>query len=466
MLVKLVLPEIRELIEEDDDATLREVVNRWLPADLGQIVSLLEPDERPRVLHVLDPHLAAETFEYLDLETQLSILERVPRGVAASILNNMAPDDRTALLAEVSGDQSDRLIELLDPDQRAVARSLLTYDEDSVGRLMTPDYVAVHKEWTIRHVLDHVRAHGRDSETLNVIYVVDAENRLIDDLRIREVLLSPLHTLVSDVCDYKFVSLKAADARQQAVEVFRKYDRSALPVVDAHGRLVGIVTLDDVIDVAEEEATREIQKFGGLEALDAPYMSTPLLGMVRKRATWLVILFVGELFTATAMGYFEAEIARAVVLALFVPLIISSGGNSGSQAATLIIRALALGEVKLRDWNLVMRREIFSGLLLGLILGSIGFLRIAVWSAFSSIYGEHWILIGITVSLSLVGIVLWGTLTGSMLPFLLKRLGFDPATSSAPFVATLVDVTGIIIYFSVAMLILHNTLLRTATRPG
>ena len=253
------------------------------------------------------------------------MLERISQEEAASILNNMSPDDRTALLAEVSGEQSDRLIELLDPDQRAMARSLLTYDEESVGRLMTPDYVAVRKEWTIRHVLDHVRAHGRDSETLNVIYVVDADNRLIDDLRIREVLLSPLHTLVSDACDNKFVSLKATDARKQAVEVFRKYDRSALPVIDAHGRLVGIVTLDDVIDVAEEEATREIQKFGGLEALDEPYMSTPLLDMVRKRATWLVILFVGELFTATAMGYFEAEIARAVVLALFVPLIISSG---------------------------------------------------------------------------------------------------------------------------------------------
>ena len=466
MLAKLVLPEIRELIEAGDEATLREVVNRWLPADLGEIISLLTPSECLRVLRVLQPSLAAETFEYLDLETQLSVLQGLSRQEAASILNNMAPDDRTALLAEVSGDQSDRLMALLDPEQLAVARYLLTYDEESVGRLMTPDYVAVRKEWTIRHVLDHVRAHGRDSETLNVIYVVDADNRLLDDLRIREVLLSPLHNLVSDVCDNKFISLKATDARKQAVEVFRKYDRIALPVIDARGRLVGIVTLDDVIDVAEEEATREIQQFGGLEALDEPYMSTPLLEMVRKRATWLVILFVGELFTATAMGYFEAEIARAVVLALFVPLIISSGGNSGSQAATLIIRALALGEVKLRDWLIVMRREMLSGMLLGLILGTIGFLRIAIWSAFSNIYGEHWILIGLTVALSLIGIVLWGTITGSMLPFILKRLGFDPATSSAPFVATLVDVTGLVIYFSVAMIILHNTLLHPGAHAG
>ncbi|MGZ3357126.1 MAG: magnesium transporter, partial [Isosphaeraceae bacterium] len=256
-----------------------------------------------------------------------------------------------------------------------------------------------------------------------------------------------------------FVSLNASDDKKEAVKVFRQYDRTVLPVIDSHGRLVGIVTLDDVLDVAEEEATREIQKFGGLEALDEPYMSTPLLEMIRKRATWLVILFVGEMLTATAMGYFEHEISRAVVLALFVPLIISSGGNSGSQAATLIIRALALGEVKLRDWWRVLRREVFSGLLLGFILGTIGFLRIALWSAFSSLYGEHWMLVGLTVSCSLLGIVLWGTITGSMLPFILKGLGIDPATSSAPFVATLVDVTGLIIYFSVALVILHGTLL-------
>ena len=324
---------------------------------------------------------------------------------------------------------------------------------------MTPDFVSVRKEWTLRHVLDHVRTHGRDSETLNVIYVVNGNNRLIDDLRIREILLAPLHAVVSDLCDNRFVSLNASDDKKEAVKVFRQYDRTVLPVIDSHGRLVGIVTLDDVLDVAEEEATREIQKFGGLEALDEPYMSTPLLEMIRKRATWLVILFVGEMLTATAMGYFEHEISRAVVLALFVPLIISSGGNSGSQAATLIIRALALGEVKLRDWWRVMRREVLSGLLLGLILGTIGFVRIALWSAFSSLYGEHWMLVGLTVSCSLLGIVLWGTITGSMLPFILKWLGMDPATSSAPFVATLVDVTGLIIYFSVALVILHGTLL-------
>jgi magnesium transporter len=459
MLGKLVLPEIRELIESGDDDTLRDVVNRWLAADLSEVIAKLEPDEQVRILRLLRPSLAAEVFEYLDLETQLTVLGSVSPQESATILNAMAPDDRTALLAELSPEQAEGLLAQLNPDERAVARSLLMYGEDTVGRLMTPDYVAVRKDWTIRHVLDHVRSHGRDSETLNVLYVTDASNRLIDDLRIREVLLTPLHAHVADICDNRCVSLNATQDKKTAVEIFRKYDRTALPVVDSHGRLVGIVTLDDVLDVAEEEATREIQKFGGLEALDEPYMSTPLLEMVRKRATWLVILFVGEMFTATAMGFFEAEIAKAVVLALFVPLIISSGGNSGSQAATLIIRALALGEVKLRDWLLVLRREILSGLLLGTILGTIGFLRIALWSSFSNIYGSHWMLVGLTVACSLLGIVVWGTLTGSMLPFLLKRLGLDPATSSAPFVATLVDVTGLIIYFSVALVILRGTLL-------
>jgi magnesium transporter len=459
MLGKLALPEIRELIEAHDDDTLHEVVNRWHSADLADLVNALPISEQVHVLRLIKPPLAAVAFAYLDLDAQQDVLTSLSEEESKYILNEMAPDDRTALLAELPSDHAERLIDLLDPDQRAIARALLNYGEDSVGRLMTPDYVVVRKEWTMRHVLDHIRAHGRDSETLNVIYIVDDQNKLIDDLRIREILLAPLHTHVADVMDNKFVSLAATDDKKKAVEVFRKYDRIALPVVDSQGRLAGIVTLDDVIDVAEEEATREIQRFGGLEALDDPYMSTTLPAMVRKRATWLVILFVGEMLTATAMGFFEKQIERAVVLALFVPLIISSGGNSGSQAATLIIRALALGEVRLGDWWRVMRRELVAGLSLGLILASIGFVRIAAWNAVSNLYGPHWFLVGLTVSLSLIGVVLWGTLTGSMLPFLLRWMGFDPATSSAPFVATLVDVTGLIIYFTVAIMLLSGTLL-------
>jgi magnesium transporter len=415
--------------------------------------------EQVHVLRLIKPKLAAEAFAYLDLDTQQDVLKALSETESQYILNEMAPDDRTALLAELPPEDAERLIDLLDPEQKAIARALLDYGENSVGRLMTPDYVVVRKEWTMRHVLDHIRAHGRDSETLNVIYIVDDLNKLIDDLRIREILLAPLHTHVAEVMDNKFVALNATDDKKSAVEVFRKYDRIALPVVDTSGRLAGIVTLDDVIDVAEEEATRDIQKFGGVEALDDPYMSTSLPAMVRKRATWLVILFVGEMFTATAMGFFEKQIERAVVLALFVPLIISSGGNSGSQSSTLIIRALALGEVRLHDWWRVMRREVVAGLLLGGILATIGFIRIAAWHAAFHMYGPEWPLVALTVSLSLIGTVLWGTLTGSMLPFLLRRLGFDPATSSAPFVATLVDVTGLVIYFSVAIVLLRGTLL-------
>jgi magnesium transporter len=459
MLGKLALPEIRELIAADDHDTLREVVNRWFTADLADLVGALETGEQVQVLRLLKPARAAEAFAYLDIDTQLALLAALTEDESKSILNEMSPDDRTALLAELPAEDAERLIGLLDEEQRTVARALLDYGEDSVGRLMTPDYVVVLKDWTMRHVLDHIRTHGRDSETLNVIYIVDDKNKLVDDLRIREILLAPLHTHVSEVLDHKCVSLSVTDDRKKAVEVFRKYDRIALPVVDTQGRLAGIVTLDDVIDVAEEEATREIQRFGGVEALDDPYMSTSLPLMVRKRATWLVILFVGEMLTATAMGFFEKQIARAVVLALFVPLIISSGGNSGSQAATLIIRALALGDVRLSDWWRVMRREIVAGLLLGTILASIGFLRIATWNVFSHIYGPHWLLVAVTVSLSLIGVVLFGTLTGSMLPLILHRLGLDPATSSAPFVATLVDVTGLVIYFSVAIVVLKGTVL-------
>jgi magnesium transporter len=305
---------------------------------------------------------------------------------------------------------------------------------------------------------DH-SVHGQDSETLNVIYVLDERGKLIDDVRIRELLLKGFETKISEIRDDRYAALHAIDPAVEAAQVFKKYDRNTLPVVDSEDRLIGIVTIDDVLDVLEEETTREVQKIGGSEALDEPYDTIPLLRMVRKRGSWLVILFLGEMLTATAMGFFENEIEKAVVLALFVPLIISSGGNSGSQASTLIIRAMALGEVKLRDWWMVMRKEVQSGLMLGSVLGSIGFLRIALWSAFSNIYGPHWLLVGLTVGIALIGVVLWGTLSGSMLPFLLRRLGFDPAASSAPFVATLVDVTGLVIYFSVAVVILRGTVL-------
>ncbi len=457
ILEKLTLPEIRELIEIKDSQTMREVLNDWLPEDIADLLDDLTPHEDVVVLESLDPEVAARAFEHILPETQELLVRALSESELSRLLNGMSPDDRTALLEREPPDEIERLLMLLGPNEQRIARSLLSYGSGTVGRLMTPDFVAIKRDWTVAQVLDHVRKVGSDSETLNVVYVTDEHHRLIDDIRIREILLAPPDRKVEELMDERFVALSVTDEESEAVVIFRKYDRSALPVVDGRGILLGIVTVDDVMDVAEEEATREIQKFGGLEALDYPYMATPLLEMVKKRASWLIILFVGETFTATALGYYEKELIRE--LAFFLPLIISSGGNSGSQAATLIVRALAVGEVKLRDWWLIMRREILSGLLLGTVLATIGFIRIALWSAFSDIYGPYWFLVALTVAISLVGVVMWGTLSGSMLPFLLKRLGFDPATSSAPFVATLVDVTGLVIYFNVALVVLHGTLL-------
>ena len=324
---------------------------------------------------------------------------------------------------------------------------------------MPPPFVRVRPHWSVAQALDHIRRYGTDSETMSLVYVIDEKGKLIDDLRIRQILLAPADTLISDLMDKRFVALKATDDQEVAVEAFKEADLNALPVTDTEGALIGIVTVDDIFDVAEEEATEDIQKMGGTEALDEPYMEIGIPTMVRKRATWLIVLFLSEMLTATAMGKFESEIAKAVVLSIFVPLVISSGGNSGSQASTLIIRAMALGEVTLKDWWRVMRREILSGLSLGGILGTIGFIRISTWALVFHSYGEHWLLLALTVGIALVGIVLWGTLSGSMLPFLLRRIGLDPATSSAPFVATLVDVSGLVIYFTVAAIILRGTLL-------
>ena len=450
---------VEEAIRARDFAGLRDALEKLPPSVLATLIQDLPIEQRTAVFRILPRKLAATTLEYLPPREQEAMLKSLAQEEVAAILNQMSPDDRTMLLEELPAAATRQMLTLLNDEERAEAVKLLGYPEESVGRLMTPHYIAVRPHWSVREVLDYVRENGQDSETLNMVYVLDEHGVLIDDIRMRKFLLADPQQHVSDLMDNVFIALKATDDRETAVNVFRKADLPALPVTDSEGVLIGIVTSDDILDVAEERATEDIQKFGGSEALDEPYMQIAFAQMVKKRAGWLVILFLGEMLTATAMGFFEREIERAVVLALFVPLIISSGGNSGSQAATLVIRALALGEVTLKDWWRIMRREVFSGLALGAILGSIGFLRIAVWSAFSNIYGAHSLLVALTVGLALVGIVLWGTLTGSMLPLILRKLGFDPAASSAPFVATLVDVTGLIIYFSVAAVILKGTLL-------
>jgi magnesium transporter len=451
--------DLEALIEAREFNTLREELKNWPPADLAALMEPLSAEKQAIVFRLLPREQAAEVFTYLSDERQEELLKAMAHEEVARILNAMDPDDRTSLLEELPANVIQHMLSLLSQEERLIASQLLGYPEDSVGRLMTPDFVRIRPHWTVERALDHIRRYGKDSETMSMIYVIDEDGRLIDDLRIRQILLAVPETLISDIMDERVVSLKPTDNRETAVEVFKDADLIALPVVDKDNILLGIVTVDDILDVAEEEATEDIQKIGGSEALDEPYMKISISKMVRKRATWLIVLFLSEMLTATAMGKFETEIAKAVVLSIFVPLVISSGGNSGSQASTLIIRAMALGEVGLRDWWRVMRREILSGLALGGILGIIGFMRISTWALVFHSYGQYWPLLALTVGLALIGIVLWGSLAGSMLPFLLRRIGLDPATSSAPFVATLVDVSGLIIYFTVAALILRGTLL-------
>ena len=429
-------------------------------SEVANLIDALPENERTVVFRLLPRENAASIFEYLEPDIQKDIVKSLGRREVATILNEMSPDDRTAFLEKLPDHILKETLILLTDDERKIASSLLGYDENSVGRLMTPYYIQVKKDWTVEQTFEHIRKYGKKAETLNVVYVVDEGQRLIDDVRISKFLMASPDTKVEEMMDDKFVALTDTMDQEEAVGIFRQYDRTALPVITENGVLVGIVTVDDILDVAEEEATEDIQKFGGVEALDLPYVETPLLTLVRKRSIWLIVLFLGEMMTASAMGYFDKEIQKAVVLALFIPLVISSGGNSGSQAATLIIRAMALKELNLKDWWYVMRREIFSGFVLGVILGTIGLFRIVLWQKLGLFnYTEHFVLVGFTIFFTLISIVMWGTLSGSMIPFILKRFGIDPATSSAPFVATLVDVTGLLLYFSIAAVILRGTLL-------
>jgi magnesium transporter len=450
---------ITSLIQEGEFFKLKELLRTYQPAELVELIEDEEEREQLIIFRLLPLELATEVFEYLDLDVQRHFLANLAQDKVADILNEMSPDDRTALLEFLPANFVAELIQSLSEEERKVTLELLGYPEYSVGRLMTPDYIAIREHWTVQQVLDYIRQHGGQSETLSVLYVTDARGKLIDDIRIREFLLADPGKQVRDLMDRRYVQLNAGQDQEEAIDIFRRNGRIALPVVSDQGILLGIVTLDDILTIQEEEDTEDIQKLGGSEALDEPYLDTPLLRMVQKRAGWLVVLFLGELLTASAMQFFEGELQKAIILVQFVPLIISSGGNSGSQATSLIIRAMALGEFTLNEWWRVLRREIVSGLVLGLILGCVGFIRIAIWQQFSHVYGEHWVLVALTVGIALVGIVLWGSLAGSMLPLLLKRLGLDPATSSAPFVATLVDVTGLIIYFTVALVLLRGTLL-------
>jgi magnesium transporter len=428
--------------------------------DLADVWSVLSPEDRAEGFRLLPRADAEEFFLSRPAADQAELIRMMPPEEQRSWVRLLAPDDAADLVQAAEPEERDHLLALMDEQTRRDVRALLAYAEDAAGGLMSPRYARLRPEMTVDEAITYLRRQARERlETIYYLYVLDEAQRLLGVVSFRELFAAQPGTLVRDVMHADPVTVRD-DMDQEAVSrVFKDTGYLALPVVDGEGRLKGIVTLDDIVDVVEEEATEDIQKLGGMEALGAPYLQIRFREMVGKRAGWLAALFLGEMLTATAMARYEAAIARAVVLALFVPLIISSGGNSGSQATTLVIRAMALGELRLRDWWRVMRRELGAGLALGMTLGSIGFLRIVIWQAVKPVYGPHYLLIAGTVALSLIGVVLFGTLAGSLLPFLLRRLKLDPASASAPFVATLVDVTGLVIYFTTASVLLSGTLL-------
>lgn len=460
MIGSLLRPELQELIDEKQWDVLRDVVSHFDPSDVAEILIEVPIEADVAIFRLLPRDLAGRVFAYLPLDHQENLLRCLSNDQMRQVLNGMTPDDQARLLEELPAEVTRRLLDTLSPEELRSARDLLGYPPESAGRYMTPQYVALRPDMTAREALEHVRRTGRGKETLSILYVLDANGKLLRELRLGSVVLADPDKKVADIEDRPLISLQATADRETVLRTFEKYDRVALPVTDKDGHMVGIITADDVLDVATEEATEDIQKFGGMEALDAPYLEVSYLQMVWKRGGWLSALLLGEMLTATAMTHFEEELQKAVVLALFIPVIMSSGGNSGSQAATLIVRSLALTEVRLRDWYRVFFRELRSGITLGLWLGLLGFLRIWLWQHLGfKDYGPHYLLVGLTVWLSLIGVVTFGSLAGSMLPFLLRGLGFDPATSSAPFVATLVDVTALMIYFGAAILLLKGTLL-------
>ena len=458
MALEALKEQLEQLLESGDEKALHDFLDHQNITDVEQLVDEF-PDHDSQIIAAMSVHRAARVFKILDVAAQKNVIQQLPPNKVASLLNELPPDDRTDFLEELPSNAVRELIKLLDNEERKITLSLLGYPENSVGRLMTPDYVYVYENNTVQHVLDTVRRVGKNSETIDVIYVINEKGELLDDIRIREFILASPDKKVKELMDDRVIALNAYQDQEEAHEVFKMNNRVALPVVSNSNKLLGIVTIDDILWVASEEFSEDMQKIGGTEALEQPYLEIPLLKLFKKRVVWLIVLFIGELMTISAMHQFEDEIAKAVILATFIPLIISSGGNSGSQAATLIIQAMALREISIADWWRIMRREIFSGILLGLTLCILGVSVITLWNSFSDIFGEHYLRIAFTIGLSLIGVVLWGTLMGSMLPLILKRVGADPAASSTPFVATLVDVTGLIIYFSVAFLILSGKLL-------
>jgi magnesium transporter len=460
MIGSLLQADFEEIIAARDWDQLREALMDLDPSDIAELIIDLPPEDEGIIFRVMPREQAAKVFEYLPLIVQRDLVKSLHHEQMQAIVDAMTPDDRTRFFDQLPAEATRRLLETLSPEELKTARALLGYPEGTAARYMTPEYVALPPDIPAREALERIRATGRGKETLNVIYIINERGKLLEDLRLGSLVLADPQTMIGDIEDRPRVSIPATAAGEDVINAFEHYDRAALPVVDSSGIMLGIVTHDDILEFAERMATREIQKLGGSEALDKPYFEVGFWSMAKKRGGWLAALFIGETLTATAMGKYEHAIAAAPVLSLFVPLIISSGGNSGSQATSILIRSLALQEVRLRDWWRVFRNEFQSSLALGVFLGAIGFVRVCLWYWLGwQLYANHPYMMATTIWCSLIGVVMFGSLVGSMLPFMLRKAGFDPASASAPFVATLVDVTGLMIYFTVATIILTGTLL-------
>lgn len=450
--------QFESVIKTEDKLLIRDFLDNQNISDVANLVYEFEEFES-NIIAGMSINRAASVFKILDLSVQERIIHELPPNTTASLLNELPADDRTDFLEELPSSVVRELIKLMDPEERKITLALLGYPENSIGRLMTPDYVYVYPWNTIEEVFSTIRKYGKDSETINVIYVINENGELVDDIRIRDFILNQPDKKVSELVDDRYIALHPEDDQETASEIFKMNNRVALPVVSKSNKLLGIVTIDDILWVATEEFSEDMQKMGGTAALDEPYLDVPLFKLYKKRIIWLIILFIGETLTIAAMSSFQKTLEQVLVLSTFIPLIISSGGNSGSQAATLIIQAMALGEITVKDWWRIARREIQSGLFMGITLGILGFFIVYGGYHLFSLFGEHYIRIGFAIGTAVIGVVLWGTIMGSMLPLLLKKLGADPATSSTPFIATLVDVTGLLIYFGTAFLLLKGVLL-------
>lgn len=455
------MEDLRDKIRHGDDAYLKELLRDLYPVDIAGLLNNLKPEEAQKIYSFLTEEEAGQVIVEMEEDAREKLFATLSsKEIAERFIDNLPSDDAADVIGELSDKvKTEVLSQMEDASQASDIADLLKYDKDTAGGLMEKELIKVDISWSALECVRNMRRQAERVKVVYAVYAVNSENRLVGILPLQKLLTTPLRSKVADIIETDVISVNSGTHSEEVANIMDKYGLVVLPVVDHLGRLVGRINIDDVVDVMREEHTEDLQKIGGMEAIDTPYLNTPVLELLKKRTPWLVVLLIGESLTATAMSFFEDQIAKAVVLALFVPLIISSGGNTGSQASTLIVRAIALNEISLGEWWRIVRKEFGIGITLGLILGVVGFLRVALWSVFMNVYGPDWLAIGLTVGLSLTGVVLWGNLLGSLFPLLLKRIGLDPAVSSAPFVATLVDVTGLVIYFSIAAALLRGTLL-------